>query len=196
MTDNNENNNYPEQNPNNEMKKTSWTDGNSEMIRMLTVALSSFLGAFLAIALLGKTLFKDVPPPPPQYIHNEAQRPIKIYDAEEMFKEINRDFELMSPKFITPISTPKIQVVKLEETKDSYKLTIDLKQFHDNEKNVKIDVKPNSIKISGKSAMKTENAQSSFSYYQELPLIKKVDTEDVKKEKIGNDYIITLPFED
>ena len=196
MTDNNENNNYSEQNPNNEMKKTSWTDGNKETLKLLAIALSSFLGSFLAIALMGKLLFRNTPPSPPPQIYSEAQRPIKVYDAEEIFQELNKDFELMSPKFITPISTTKTHILKIEETKDSYKLTIDLKQFHDNEKNVKIDVKPNSIKISGKSAMKTENAQSSFSYYQEIPLSKKIDVDDIKKEKIANDYVITLPFED
>ena len=31
---------------------------------------------------------------------------------------------------------------------------------------------------------------------QEMPLYKKVDVDDVKKEKVGNNYIITIPFED
>ena len=200
MTDNFNNNEYSEQNPSNSSRKNSWTDGNSEMIRMLSIALSSFLGAFLAMALLGRMIFQDNMIPKtlnqPADVKMSSSNNMSSFDEDEMFREINRDFELMAPKFITPIAVPKFHVVKLEENSDNYKVIIDLKQFHDNEKNVVVDVKPNSVKISGKAAMKSENAQSSFSYFQEMPLYKKVDVDDVKKEKIGNNYVITLPFED
>ncbi len=200
MTDNYENNNYSNQELTGDAKRTSWTDGNSEMIRILTVALSSFLGTFLAIALLGKTMFQDyknmsLPEGRPPVSQN-AMNYSDTFDENEMFKQLNRDFEMMTPKFITPIVTPKFHVVKLEENNDSYKITIDLKQFHDDEKNVIVDVKPHAVKISGKAVMKSDNAQSSFSYFQEMPLSKKVEVDDVKKEKIGNNYIITIPFED
>ena len=102
----------------------------------------------------------------------------------------------MTPKMFAPITTPKFHIVNIEENNDNYKITIDLKQFHDDEKNVMVDVKPNYVKISGKASVKTEKEQSSFSYFQEIPLTKKIELEDIKKEKIGNNYIITIPFED
>lgn len=200
MTENYDNNNYSGQNSNENYHKTSWMDGNSNMIKFLLVALSSFLGAFLAMALLGRMLFNNdvMSPNPfsPYQMSHQSQNVNENVDENEMFRQIDRDFEMMNSRFLVPISTPKINVVKFEENNDAYKIIIDLKQFHDDEKNVMVDVKPKMVKISGKAAMKTENAQSSFSYFQEMPLTKKVDIEDVKKEKIGNNYVITIPFED
>lgn len=200
MTDNYENNNYSNQELTGDAKKPSWTDGNSEMIRLLTVALSSFLGAFLAVALLGRMLLHDyvnshIPNPQTPVSQNATIEP-SVFDEDEMFRTLNRDFEMMTPRFVTPIATTKFQVVKFEENNDNYKITIDLKQFHDDERNVTVDVKPHLVKISGKASMKSDNAQSSFSYFQEMPLAKKADIDDIKKEKIGNNYIITIPFED
>ncbi len=200
MTENYENN-YTEQTQEIKTTKPSWADGNSEILKFLTIALSSFLGTFMALILLGKALLTPthlIPPHPHHIKHmkNNHYQETNIFDDEELFKDINKDFELMTPKMFAPITTPKFHIVNIEENNDNYKITIDLKQFHDDEKNVMVDVKPNYVKISGKASVKTEKEQSSFSYFQEIPLTKKIELEDIKKEKIGNNYIITIPFED
>ena len=203
MTENYDNNNYSNQNSNYNREKGSWTDGNSEMIKFLTTALSAFLGAFLAIALLGRAMLVPATPQmsypatmKTKQMHNESQYQSTVLNDDELFNQINKDFELMNNRMFTPITTPKFNIVKFEENSDNYKITIDLKQFHDDEKNVIVEVKPNYVKISGKAAVKTKNQQSTFSYMQEMPLSKKIDLDDVKREKIGNNYVITIPIED
>ena len=195
MTENYDNN-YSNENHSHHTNKSSWSDGNSEMIKILTVALSSFLGAFLAIALLGKMLVNEPSQTSPQQTQQNTGTTTNEFDEDDWLKEINRDFELMSPRMVMPIATHKLNIVKFEENDNSYKITINLSKFHDNEKNVIVDVKPHSVKISGKASTKSDKEQSSFSYMQEMPLYKKVDVDDVKKEKVGNNYIITIPFED
>lgn len=200
MTENYDNNNSNKA-QSEEIRRSSWADGNCGMIKLLSVALSSFLGAFLAIVLLGKIFVNnDIPPQSQSFTPHQMQHKADINDTlfveDEWLKEINRDFELMSPKMVMPIATHKLNIVKFEENDDNYKLTINLKQFHDNEKNIIVDVKPHSVKISGKASSKNEKEQSSFSYTQEIPLYKKADIDDVKKEKINNDYVVTIPFED
>lgn len=193
---------------NNEYKtpdnKPSWTDGSSNTLKFLAMCLSAFLGGFLAIFALGGVLslgHKNLHKIQHQKHYTQEQyKADRIFDEEfkKMQSQLDKEFELYSPRPPMPITMPKAlqKVVQLEENPNNYKVYIDLKKFDNNEKNVNVTVKTHSIKIDGKTATKDEYHQSSFSYMQDIPLVQKIETSEVKKERIGNMYVITLPFED
>ena len=88
--------------------------------------------------------------------------------------------------------------VKIKPLKDNegYKICINLKPFDDNEKNIKVDIKPNRVNISGQSGKVDKNNESEFSFAQSFILPETINVSKVKKERKGHKYIIILPFED
>ena len=201
MNDSNTNNYQPTEN------RGNWTDGNCNTLRFLANCLSAFLGGFLAIFALGgilthghKNLHKvqNIPYTNYQQEANFTSSFFNEKDFRNIEREINKDFELLSPRPAMPFPfTPKMdKIVSFEENPNNYKIYINLKKFNNDEKNININIKNHSIKIDGKISSKDENSQSSFSYMQDIPLRQKIETDAVKKEKIGNTYVITLPFDD
>lgn len=189
MTDNfNEENKEPETKPH-------WSAGSDKTLKFLAVCLSAFLGGFLAVfamsgilAISHKSAHKPYHPMPPV-------APINLAD-ERFFEGMNDDFEIPDSKPPMPVPNKMQRIVNIEETPDSYKVYVNLKKFNNDEKNIKVNVKPHSIKISGNTSINNKNEQSSFSYSQELTLSRKIDVEEVSKERIGSRYVITLPVEE
>jgi HSP20 family molecular chaperone IbpA len=84
--------------------------------------------------------------------------------------------------------------IKTEDNPDQYKVIINLKSFGNDENNVKIDIKDNNLTVSAKYEDKKDNkVVNSSSFYQTLSLINKVDPTKVKREKIGDNLVITIP---
>lgn len=190
MTDNfNEENKEPETKPH-------WSAGSDKTLKFLAVCLSAFLGGFLAVfALSGimalshkkaHNLHRPLPPAAP------------VRSADDIFwgREIDDDFEIPAPKPPVPVPNKMNRIVNIEETPDSYKVYVNLKKFNNDEKNINVQVKPHSIKISGKANVNNKTEQSSFSYSQEMSLSRKVDIDDVTKERMGSRYVITLPVDE
>ncbi|MBP7211204.1 Hsp20/alpha crystallin family protein [bacterium] len=79
--------------------------------------------------------------------------------------------------------------IKSEETKDMYKVTVNLKQFNNDSKNVKVNVNKNRVTISANA--KDKNNTSSV--YQSFSLPSKIDLKSVKQEQEGSNLVITIP---
>jgi len=80
-----------------------------------------------------------------------------------------------------------------EEFKNQYKITINLKPFNNNEKNIKVDVKDNTVTISADYKSENKKKYSSSQLYQTFALASKINAKEIKKEKKGDLLIITIP---
>lgn len=87
--------------------------------------------------------------------------------------------------------------VKIEEKPKNYIITVNLKNFGNDEKNIKLKTDEHSIEISATNRQEKKNDQnSSFSensFYQKITSAEKLDTKSIKKEKNGANLIITIP---
>ncbi len=161
-------------------------------IKYLVISLATFFGAFLAVYfVLDNMMDRYVPrmyPPPGIMNDKDMERFIKQQD--ELMKDMEKLPPIVAPLFNNPV---KIQTFQED---DDYKIIIDLKPFNGDEKAITFNATANSIKISGKSDKKMKNGEKDISFMQSFSLPQKIDVNDIKTEKRGNNYIITLPIED
>lgn len=208
-----EENNNQEIQPQNEEKR-HWTAGSEQTLKWLLIWAAAFLGGFLAVMLVNTYTPFNQQLPPPRHHWEDEPFSYERFSAENDFRELHPEFEHgnfehkkhngerpgKNKKYLpnaNPIGhAPFYSVANIEELPDKYKITVNLRKFNNDEKNVKVDIKPHLIKISGNVVTNTKEEQSSFSYSKSLTLSKKIDTDDVKKEVMGSKLIITAPFED
>lgn len=160
-------------------------------ILLLSTITAAFLGAFWAVHL-------SKPPHPPLGMKSpmqlEEQERI-MEQQEEFFEKFNHNFD----DFVehTPASASFIAMnnigLKTEETKDAYKITVDLKPFNKDEKNVKVNIHGKTVSISAEFKSKDKQNFSSSQFHQTLILPSKINTEKVKQEKLDDFLVITLP---
>ena len=99
-----------------------------------------------------------------------------------MFKE-GKDF-----------SRKSAHVIHLEQSKDFYKVIIDLRAFDNNENNVQVTTNGNILTINGRSIRKTKNNEQISEFQQHYMFGNNVRLADLTKETNGNYYIITIPI--
>lgn len=198
-------NEFNEENAQQIEHKKNWNNGNEQTLKFLAICLSAFLGGFIATCLMTCLIYKSI-------VHNpfvpKYYTPIKYNsefknmekNANKMMDEMEKNFNKMSRNL--DIETPFLPVVhsnfpvKIEELQDEYKAIIDLQSFNNDAKNLNIDIKPHSIKISSKTNSKKENSISNFTFNQEMRVSNKIDVDKVTKEQINNKFIITMPIDD
>ncbi len=173
----------------NEPNNKKWNDGNSKTLKLIAICLSAFLGGFIAIFTLSALLSAAYKP----ILYHITPPSIPKEYMKELDDILENDFDFLKPP---RTKLPTQPIVNVEENAQNYKLYINLKKFDNNENNLKIEAKPYLIKITGKADIKKENEQSSFSYFKEFSLNRKIDTDKIQKERIGNNYVITLPIDD
>ncbi len=163
---------------------------NNCWMKYLVVSMAAFFGAFLAVYFAVDMMFHRylVPVPPPV---------IKVQDIDDMVKQqeqMMQDFMKYKP-ITNPFVQSPVKVQTFQEN-DKYKIIVDLKPFNGDEKAIKLDVTADTVKITGKSEKTTKGAENEISFMQSFSLPQKIDVDDVKTEKKGSDYVITLPIED
>lgn len=159
---------------------------NKKWIKYVLICLSAFLGAYLAVYYIV------------DQVRHEYYSPFMRFDnLDKVFREQEKafdDFEKTTMNFNVEMlgKTPvNIETIKND---DVYKVIIDLKEFNNDEKNIKLDVKQDRLSISGESLKKDKNSQSEYSFSQNFSLPENVDVSKVTKEKVDNKYVITLPI--
>ena len=105
-----------------------------------------------------------------------------------------QDFTNYRP-FINPFAINPVKVETVQDG-DEYKVVVDLKPFNGNEKNIKVDVSPNRVSLSGDSEACCKGSHKEVSFSQTFSLPNRVDVTKVTKKKHGNKFVITLPIED
>ena len=131
----------------------------------------------------------------------------KIFEKQQkLVDEINKDFDNLMNQNLVPAGFMFLghnntgygdsTGIKTEEMKDCYKITVDLKPFNKDEKNVDVKVKDSTISISAKYQQKDKSKFSSSQFYQALTLPGKLSSKDIKQQKHGDSLVITISKKD
>ena len=164
----------------NEEKKVGW-------LRVLGIIVITFLVAFLAFfAALEFSLHRMMDP---------------VYHAkkiEKMMRQVQKRIEKFEDKMMENPFEPKMQpmLVNLVKENDEYKVIVDLKPLGGNDKNIKVNLENNVISIYGDMEKKEHRGEEIMSFAQSYYLDEKINSDKMTKEKKGDKYIITIPFEE
>ena len=86
-------------------------------------------------------------------------------------------------------------LIHMEQTKDNYKIKIDLKPFDNNEENVQVSTNEHILTISGRSVQKTKNNERITRFQQSYMFGDDVKLDNMTKEVNKNYLIINIPIE-
>lgn len=153
------------------------------LLKVVGVIIATFLGAFLAFYLaVDLTLNRMLNP---EY---------QIKKLEKTMHKIEKfDDKMMENPFVPRMSPMLVNLVK---EASEYKVIVDLKPLGDDEKNVDVSLKDNVITISGDMQQKELRGEKIMNFSQSFYLDEELITNKISKERKGNKYIITIPFEE
>ena len=153
------------------------------LLKVIGVIIATFLGAFLAFYLaVDLTLNRMFNP---EY---------QIRKMERTMNNIQKfDEKMMESPFVPKMSPMLVNLVK---EPNEYKIIVDLKSLGDDEKNVDVKLDNNMVTISGDMQKKELKGEKIMNFSQSFYLDEKLIPNKIIKERKGNKYIVTIPFED
>jgi HSP20 family molecular chaperone IbpA len=143
-----------------------------------------------------------MPPPPAFNTNNSSFKQIsKMMEEQqkamdEMADEVEHQREHgPNPFFVNNMKLkPKDSVsIESQELGDIYKVTINLKPFGNDAKNIDLKVEGNVVKITAKYDSKDKKLSRSSEIYQSFTLPSKIDEKAIKKTQLGDLLVITIP---
>ena len=153
------------------------------LLKVIGVIIATFLGAFLAfyfaVDLTLNRMFN------PEY---------QIRKMERTMNNIQKFDEKMMESPFVPKMLPML--VNLVKEPNEYKVIVDLKSLGDDEKNVDVKLDNNMVTISGDMQKKEVRGEKIMNFSQSFYLDEKLIPNKIIKERKGNKYIVTIPFED
>lgn len=156
-------------------------------LKVIGVIIATFLGAFLAFYFAVDMTFNRMMNPDYQ-----------IRKMEKAIKHQQKNFSKFEDKFMDNPFEPKMapMLVNLVRESDEYKVIVDLKPLDGDEKNVNVKLNDNVVTVSGELGKIDRRGEKIMNFSQAFYLDEKVNVDKITKERKGNKYIITLPFEE
>lgn len=152
------------------------------LLKVIGVIIATFLGAFLAFYLaVDLTLNRMFNP---EY---------QIRKIEKSMNNLQKFDEKMMESPFVPKMAPML--VNLVKEANEYKVIVDLKPLGDDDKNVDVKLDNNIITVSGDMQKKELRGEKIMNFSQSFYLDEKLLPNKIVKEKKGNKYIVTIPFE-
>ncbi len=153
------------------------------LLKVIGVIIATFLGAFLAFYLaVDLTLNRMFNPE---------------YQIRKMEKTMNNvqkfDERMMESPFVPKMSPMLVNLVK---EANEYKVIVDLKPLGDDEKNVDVKLDNNIVTVFGDMQKKELRGEKIMNFSQSFYLDEKLMPNKIVKERKGNKYIVTIPFEE
>lgn len=165
------------------------TDEHKEhWLKVLGIILAVFFGAFLAFYVVADVTLTRMTSP--AYHMKKMEKLMK--KEQKRFKRLENSIGGVNP--FEPKLTPSL--VTLVKEPDAYKVIVDLEPLDNNEKNVSIKLENNVITISGKIEKKEHHREDIMNFSQTYYLNEDVQQDKMTKEREGNKYIVTIPFDD
>ncbi len=163
-----------------EEHKESW-------LKILAIIIAAFLGAFLAFYVVADLTFARMTSPA-----------YHMKKMEKLMKKEQKQFERMEKDFGANPFEPKLapMLVNLVKEPEEYKIIVDLEPLDNNENNVNVKLADNIVTVSGEIEKKEHHREDIMSFSQSYYLDEKIEADKMTKERKGNRYIITIPFED
>lgn len=163
----------------NEESKQQW-------IRIVTIVLITFLVSYLAFYMAIKHHLKNLNNP-----FYQAER------LEKMFEKQAYNFDKYELKKMENPFEPKIRpmMVNLVKESNEYKIIIDLTQLDGDENAVNVEVQGDELTVKGNIDKKIRGTEKIISFTQTYYLDEKPEENKITKERKGNKYIVTIPFQ-
>ncbi len=168
-------------------------------LRHVLTGLLVFLGAFLAFYVVSDWHFKRMMDPSfyMRRMDKAVMQREKNFDKMERraLKQqewMDRKATKMQQKMVHNAS----QFINIEKTDDAYRIIVDLRPFDNDEKNVEVKTDGNTIIINAAGEKNTRRKQEIMKYSQVFAFAEKIDTANISKIREGDNYIITVPFEE
>lgn len=158
---------------------------NKRGLKILGIIILGFVTVFAAFYIAITIALHQLLDP----VYNSKQIERLIKQQEKNFEKF--EFELGEHPFL-PKSRPML--VNLVKENNEYKVIVDLKPLEGNENGVNVRIKDNIISVTGALNKQTHRGEEILDFSQSYYLDEKLYTDEVKKEKIGNKYVITIPF--
>ena len=156
---------------------------NHPLMKTLFIGFLIFAGAYCAFYTVAdwymKKIFAPQPLPP---------------RMEKMFKNDMREMDKMF-KNERLIPQKSAGVIHLEQSKDAYKVLIDLRAFDNNENNVQVLTNGNLLTINGRTIKKSKHNEQISEFQQNYMFGNNVKLKELTKSTNGNYYIITIPID-
>ncbi len=117
---------------------------------------------------------------------------------EKLIKQQEKNFEKFEYDLGEHPFLPKTRpmLVNLVKENDEYKIIVDLKPLDGNENRVNVKIKDNIISVNGELDRQTHRGEEILNFSQAYYLDENLQTDKMTKEKKGDKYIITIPFND
>lgn len=163
-----------------ETKKHYW-------LRIASISLLVFISAFLAFYIVMEIMLNRITSPA-----------YNVKRIEKMIKHQQRDFRKFEDKMMDSPFIPKMRpmLVNLVKEPSEYKVVVDLKPLDNSEKGVNVSIENNILTVSGEMDKKTSGSEKIIKFSQAYYLDEDLEEDKIIKEKKGDKYIITIPFED
>lgn len=115
-----------------------------------------------------------------------------------MMRHEQKRIERMEQRFGDNPFEPKMapMLVNLVKEPGEYKLIVDLKPLGGSEKNIDVKLVDNVVTVSGEVEKKEHHREDIMNFSQAYYLDEKVEGDKMTKERKGNKFIITIPFEE
>ena len=162
-------------------------ESKNHWLKVVVTIIITFIISFLAFYLAMELMFYKMTDP----IYNARKIERMIHKQEKSFKNFEK--ELMENPFEPKMSS---RIVNLIKENDVYRVIVDLKPIEGNENNVKVDYNDNILSINGELDKKVRGNEKIVNFSQAYLLDEKLDISKMTKEKKGDKYIITIPFEE
>ena len=164
-----------------------YEESKEHWIKIGIIALVMFLVAYLAFFLALKHNLRKMSNP-----YYQVQNLEKIMEKQE------RDLERFNEKNMYNPFEPKMRpmIVNLVKEPNEYKVIIDLAQLDGDEKAVNVLVNKDELTVKGEMDKKIRGSEKIINFTQTYYLDEKIEESKISKERKGDKYIITIPFED
>lgn len=155
--------------------------------RVVTVALVTFIMAFLAFYIVMEILYERI-----------EDNAFGIRKFEKMIQNEQRDFRNFEEKMMENPFIPKTRpmIVNLVKENNEYKVIVDLTPFSGDEKGINVTAENKVLTVTGELDKKFFGNEKIINFTQSYYLDDYLMIDKVTKEKKGNKYIFTIPYED
>lgn len=154
-------------------------------LRICAIALISFIAAFLAFYIVMEIMINRISSPAYQ-----------VKRIEKAIEKQDREFERFIDKRMENPFEPKMRpmMVNLVKEPNEYKVIIDLTQLDGNEEAIKVDVEGDELTVKGNIDKKIRGTEKIINFTQTYYLDENLDESKITKERKGDKYIVTIPF--
>ncbi len=157
-------------------------------LKAVLIGLLVFLGAFAAFYVVADWHFKRMLDP---MVQMRKMDRAMMRQERQMDKFAKKEFQKADRMMVN--TAPFIHV---DKTDDTYKIVIDLKPFDNDEKNIEVKVNGNIVTINAAGEKNSRHGQAITRYSQTFAFGERINAQDITKVRQGNEYIITIPFDD